>query len=586
MELEGYKLGEKIGDGGMASVYKGTQLSLKRPVAVKVLKQSLLDDPAIRSRFERESIIIARLNHPNIIHVIDQGLTSRNCPYFVMEYVKSIALDKALKQGGMRLNRSLDIFIQIAKALAYAHKNGVIHRDIKPANILVDYEGFVRVLDFGIARFYGDDKTVVQTGRGDVMGTFAYMSPEQQEGSSRLGATTDIYSLGVIMYQFLTGTLPKGRFDPPSRIDRNVPAALDELVMSCLSNRPQDRPQNADQVKNELLLIAQGGHLNRDQHERAHQGVKKNFSLLDVLKEDQHGAVYLFEEQSSHGLLVIKKRDRSSRGYDECQKLAAINHQNVVNILGTSANERVYISVMEYYAGGSLADRLSRPFKLSTFYPIAIQIADGIQVAHDAGILHGNIRPSNILFSSSGVIKVADFGLDRHYEQQEDKINWYMPGAERVSIASDIYAAGILYYQMLFGDLPQRKHGRLIQPKGFSRLPQALQQLLSAMLSLDPRKRPLDFERVGDILRNACGDDKTLIKRKAKPKPAARTKVLEKQDSTGAADTSRRPILLALLLLSLALLLFSGQAYLIYTGELGNALNSAWRSILSLLRLG
>ncbi|MBW2109421.1 MAG: serine/threonine protein kinase, partial [Deltaproteobacteria bacterium] len=136
--IGGYEIIEKIGSGGMGAVFRGRQVSLDRPVAIKVLSKTLADCREALERFNRESQIIARLNHPNIIHVIDRGVTSRGMPYFVMEYIEGRDLAQAIKSGDLDVNRKLDLMIQVCKALSYAHKNSVIHRDIKPGNVLID----------------------------------------------------------------------------------------------------------------------------------------------------------------------------------------------------------------------------------------------------------------------------------------------------------------------------------------------------------------------------------------------------------------------------------------------------------------
>ncbi|MCU7835924.1 MAG: serine/threonine protein kinase [gamma proteobacterium symbiont of Taylorina sp.] len=141
MEIEGYKILEKVGEGGMAVVYKGYQLSLKRPVAIKVLTHTFTDQPDFIQRFEKESLIIARLSNPFIIPVIERGISREGIPYFIMEYVGGHELSDIMDRGKLEFNRKLDIIVQICKALSYAHRNNVVHRDIKPANILIDIEG-------------------------------------------------------------------------------------------------------------------------------------------------------------------------------------------------------------------------------------------------------------------------------------------------------------------------------------------------------------------------------------------------------------------------------------------------------------
>ncbi|MFL0801271.1 MAG: protein kinase [Agarilytica sp.] len=513
MALKGYKIGAQIGDGGMATVYKGLQLSLQRPVAIKFLKSKLIDHQEIRKRFERESLIIARLNHPNIIHVIDQGITDDGRPYFVMEYVKSIGLDSAMRKGSMNTNRALDVFTQVAKALAYAHKNGVIHCDIKPENILVDFEGFVRVLDFGIAQIYEDVEGGSKEGEGYVMGSENYMAPEQHQSITQATEKSDLYALGVIMYAYFTQQLPGDKPLVPSQINRSVSGDMDTLILQCLARSPEERPASADIVRNTLLKLLQGGHLNKQQKQRASIDVKKTFRLLDVVKEGDHGAVYLFTEEGANALFVIKKKPINSPGHATAKHLVDVRHRNIVKVLGTSQNERAFILVMEYCSGGSLAERLVKPYAHESFLTIAQQILDGLIAAQKENIIHGNLRPTNILFDQNGCVKVSDFGLDEHYGATES--NWYSTEENDKLVnpeLADVFALGVIFYQMLTGELPRWKQGNLVKSKAFTVQPEGLQKLIRKMLAKSPQKRPKTFAVISRILNAQFDGEKTVIR--------------------------------------------------------------------------
>lgn len=564
MHLTGYSIGEKLGTGGMATVFKGLQLSLQRPVAIKVLSHALQADDDVRLRFTRESLIIARLNHPNIIHVIDQGITEDGCPFFVMEYVNGVGLDSVIRQGGVSLGRSLDICIQITKALAYAHKNGIVHRDIKPANVLVDFEGSVRVLDFGIAHFYDEETGVSHTGKGDVMGTYAYMAPEQQESADLVTAKSDLYSLGVLMYQLFTGKLPAGRFPDPRVLNPLLPEALDALILSCLEHDPARRPVSADAIRNALLHLAQGGHIGQDQIAKAHTDVKKNFVLLDVIKEDIYASVYLFEEQATNTLLVIKKKPVQSPGYDTVVAISKLKHRNLVSIHGTSRNERSFIVVMEYLSGGALSDRLTRPFELPSFYTTAMQICDAMQFVADAGFIHGNLRPSNVLYTEARQIRVSDFGLERHYSERDGHDDWYSIEGEPPSHAHDIYAAGVMFYQMLTGELPQRRNLKLAPNLLFQQLPSEVQAVVTAMLALDVQKRPASFGLVRDTLARQTTKPETLLRRA----PVETATVVRSPATKKQSVAWPRLAILAIVVLVLLV-----EMYLAWTGDLQSWLN-------------
>ena len=202
--LNRYELLEKIGEGGMGIVYKAKCHLLNRFVAVKILKAELSNDEDFVARFKREATSIARLSHPNIVNVHDVG-TENNINFIVMEYINGKTLKQVIKENGrLSSQKTLDIVLQVAKALECAHKNNIIHRDIKPDNIMITKDNMVKVMDFGIAKV-DDSRTVTNSNK--VMGTVHYFSPEQAKGNV-VDCRTDIYSLGIVMYEMVTGQVP------------------------------------------------------------------------------------------------------------------------------------------------------------------------------------------------------------------------------------------------------------------------------------------------------------------------------------------------------------------------------------------
>ncbi|MGK0442769.1 MAG: serine/threonine-protein kinase, partial [Pseudohongiellaceae bacterium] len=386
MQLAGYDIKQPLGKGGMATVYLGEQLSLHRPVAIKVLDAALIDDPQVQAQFQQESLLVASISHPNIIQVIDQGQSESGLPYFVMQYVKSVNLSSVLARADVALTRKLDIVIQICKALSYAHKNGVVHRDIKPANILVDYEGHVRVVDFGIAGYFAQ-----QAEDPIIMGTPAYMAPEQANGGV-VTAQSDLYSLGVLMHELFYGAQPGS---VPAAL--NVPKQLATVIDNCLSREPAFRPKSADEISQNLLLILQGKHLESEQwgDEQHADSISAGYKLLDVLKENDYGATYLVSDPKRKRFLVVKKQKLAYEGdaYSISSRLTGVEHPNVTAIYGTAKNKRVFITVVEYVSGGSLEDRLTQAFPLAHWLLLAQQLCDALAFIHRKGIVHGNLRP-------------------------------------------------------------------------------------------------------------------------------------------------------------------------------------------------
>ncbi len=459
--IPGYHLKTTLGEGGMACVYLATQKSLDRPVAIKVLDASLNQDELIQAQFAQESKIIAQLNHPNIVQVIDQGTTDQGLPYFVMPYVKSISLDSILQRDDVSMTRKLDILIQICAALAYAHRNGVIHRDIKPGNVLVDYDGHVRLVDFGIAGYFTANKEKPQPSLEQlVMGTGAYMAPEQQKGTINTSHLSDIYSLGILMHEVIYGVQPlmatEASYKPLDSDKYNLAARLRPLVIQCIEVDPGKRPQSVEDIRQSLLLIAQGRHLrnNRWGMESTRDNMPPNYNLLDVLKENPFGATYLVNDPNRHRLLVIKKQtlDHLGSAPIAAAKLTHVQHPHIARIYGTGKNPRVFILASEYLPAGSLQDRLTQAFTLGQWMQIAQQMCSALACAHSFGVIHGNLRPSNILFAADNQLKLSDFGFPSHNYGED--CHWYHLPEKAPSAGGDIYSAGAILFQLLSHKTP------------------------------------------------------------------------------------------------------------------------------------
>ena len=249
---------EFVGRGGMGAVYKARQRRLNRVVALKILPVNAEAHPEAGERFLREAQALARLNHPNIVTIHDFGEAGEVC-FFVMEFVEGEDLRRRLASGAIPPDQAVSIAVAICDALQYAHDRGVVHRDIKPANILLDASGRVRVGDFGLARVLGPGaEALALTLSSERMGTPYYMAPEQRESFCDADHRADIYALGVVFYEMLTGELPIGSFDPPSR-KSGVSGQFDDLVMRALKSDPALRFQHADEFRAALEKLAGAG---------------------------------------------------------------------------------------------------------------------------------------------------------------------------------------------------------------------------------------------------------------------------------------------------------------------------------------
>src|SRR6266545_1826666 len=244
-----------LGAGGMGAVYKARQPALDRMVALKILPAGSASGVNFAERFNREARALARLSHPNIVAVHEFGQAGA-LRFFIMEFVDGANL-RQLEQGSrLSPRQALQIIPQICDALQYAHDEGVVHRDIKPENVLVDRKGRVKIADFELAKIIATDPADLRlTDEGQVMGTPHYMAPEQVERPLSVDHRADIYGLGVVFYEMLTGDLPLGKFSPPSR-KVQVDVRFDDVVLRALENDPARRYQRASEVKTQVETIA------------------------------------------------------------------------------------------------------------------------------------------------------------------------------------------------------------------------------------------------------------------------------------------------------------------------------------------
>ncbi len=249
---------ELLGQGGMGAVYKARQKQLDRLVALKILPPEVGRTEAFAERFTREARSLAKLSHPRIVSVHDFGHTEDGLYYFIMEFIDGTDLRHVIQAGELSAAEALAIVPQVCEGLQFAHEEGIVHRDIKPENILIDKKGRVKIADFGLAKLLDRPASLYTlTGAGQRMGTPHYMAPEQIEHPSQVDHRADIFSLGVVFYEMLTGELPLGRFAPPSQ-KVQVDVRLDKVVLHSLEKEPERRYQHASEVKTDVEIISSG----------------------------------------------------------------------------------------------------------------------------------------------------------------------------------------------------------------------------------------------------------------------------------------------------------------------------------------
>ncbi len=279
-----YEILGPLGKGGMGTVYKAMQPSLNRIVAIKVLPPDFKADPERVERFHREAQTVAMLSHPNIVQIIDKG-EDNGTLYFAMEYVEGTSLDVVLRQRRLSLQEVLGVIKQVSRGLGAAHRAGVVHRDLNPRNILVSPTlSVVKLADFGISRVEAVTRNIgTLTTREMTLGSLHYLAPEQAVDATSVDHRADIYSLGVVLYEMLTGRMPLGKFSLPSELNKDLPSEIDPIVLKCLATEPGDRFPTVGALLEDIDKLEQ----------------LLRFQLLDELKGLRRGTSMLFQRGST-----------------------------------------------------------------------------------------------------------------------------------------------------------------------------------------------------------------------------------------------------------------------------------------------
>lgn len=356
-----YELLERVGEGGMSFVYKAKCRKLNRFVAVKILKDEFINNEEVVKKFKQEATAIANLSNPNVVNVLDVG-TQDDKNYIVMEYIEGRTLKDIINEkGALPYEVAINIAIKVGKALECAHKNGIIHRDVKPQNILVTDEGVVKVTDFGIAKSM-DSSTIAHT--NSVMGSAHYFSPEQAKGTYT-DYRTDLYSLGIVLYEMVTGVVPfngdspvtvavkhiQEKAIPPKNINVSIPNSLNDLILKAMEKDAVNRYQTAREMINDLekiknnpdIVISSKSSEEEEQFTRVMSPV--NISDLndinpinkfeeDDYEEDEEDDDYEEEEKSSFGRKEKNLEDQNRRNLNQSKNRKKKNSIPLI-IIGT-----------------------------------------------------------------------------------------------------------------------------------------------------------------------------------------------------------------------------------------------------------
>jgi serine/threonine protein kinase/Tol biopolymer transport system component len=456
-----YRILERLGGGGMGVVYKAVDLKLDRPVALKFLASQRGAAEEHKRRFLREARTASALDHPNICTIYEVDETADGALFIAMALCEGETLRDRIARGPLSLADAVAIAGQIAAGLGRAHERGIVHRDVKPANVMVAPGGGVKLVDFGIARLADQSRL---TRAGAAVGTAGYMSPEQLRGEPA-DPRSDVWSLGVVLYEMITGRTPfesdaenemirailKRDPRPMTALRPGVPGGLERLVERALAKRPEERTPDMATVGAGLQEIAtalasrrpdsdsdrtlralpappdvpsiHGARASGDDREIAGERGRTvgHYEILEILGGGGMGIVYKARDTRLARVVALKflppelTRDPQAkeRFEQEARAASSLDHPNLCTILelGETPDGRLYLA-MPCYDGETLRRRIEGgPLPIDEAIDVALQIARGLAKAHRNGIIHRDIKPANLIVTSDGVVKILDFGL-------------------------------------------------------------------------------------------------------------------------------------------------------------------------------
>ncbi|MEO1163456.1 MAG: serine/threonine-protein kinase [Chloroflexota bacterium] len=369
-QVGAYVLDNQLGQGGMATVYKAHHANLKRDVAVKVMHQNFLDDESFVARFKREAEIVAQLTHPHIVPVYDFDEHAGQ-PYLVMKYVPGFTLKKQLIKNPPDLEGIIEIVAAIADALTFAHERDILHRDVKPSNVIIDTDGKPYLTDFGLARLASSGESTMSADM--LLGTPHYISPEQARGTKVLDGRTDVYALGVMVYEMLVGKVPftgdsafsiihdhiYSPLPPPTKVNPELPDSVEEVLYKALAKSPEDRYDTPNDMVADLRVAIRSGALTELNPER---GVIAEATLADIREAMENTPTQIIEtgvksptSTSSSGIRTARLVAKQDPFYNRerfwtisgCASLLLITFVSLGILLGMSATMQELASLSE-----------------------------------------------------------------------------------------------------------------------------------------------------------------------------------------------------------------------------------------------
>jgi serine/threonine protein kinase len=511
--VPGYEILHELGRGGMGVVYKARQVSLKRLVALKLMRDGALASPEEQARFRIEAEAAARMQHPNVVAIYDIGQHAGR-PYFAMEFVEGGSLDKHLVGKPQPAFQAAELVRTVALAVQHAHAQKIVHRDLKPANILlsmqhaeskmpekndssavcIPHRALPKITDFGLAKRLDSNSTAL-TQDGAVLGTANYMAPEQAAGRvHEIGPAADVYALGAILYELLTGRPPfladswnqtvqqvlNDEPAPPTRLNPDVPPDLETICLKCLEKELARRYAGAGELADDLGRFLMGQPVTAvplSERERLERLARRHgYQIVAAIGRGPRSTVYHALEGPLKHAVALKVYRSGICTQEEweawLQRAAGVSaglaHPHIVPVRWAGWWDGAPCLALEYVPHGSLAGKLTgRPYPIPEAVRLVEQLTEIVGYLHRQGAVHGNLKPTNVLLAADGIPRVADLHLSGSVFQRPQLRDDYdpagscylapelvrNPGAEPRPY-TDIYGLGTILYELLTGRPP------------------------------------------------------------------------------------------------------------------------------------
>jgi eukaryotic-like serine/threonine-protein kinase len=544
-EIPGYQILDALPSGGMGIVYRARQVELDRIVALKMIRSGIYADPQEIARFRIESEAIASLSHAHVIPIYDWGEWN-GMPYLTMEFAEMGSLAEQLEKGPLSPGEAADVVEKLSLATQFIHERDIIHRDLKPANILLTKDGTPKLADFGLAKRLDRDQGLTQTQA--VLGTASYMAPEQAAGSTHtLGPAVDVYALGAILYELLTGRPPFRAAtreqtihlvlseDPPrpTQIRPEIPLELEWVCLKCLEKTPEHRFGSAQALADSLTTFRRGTPLSLDgttlTNRLARAARRSGFEILDALGADSVVRTFRARDLSLGRIVVLEllgtghPDDEADRERLRAQATAAANlhHANIVELYSFGELDGDPFVAREYVESEGVRAGQPKPAKAPKQIASDVEsLARAVHHAHLRGVVHGNLEPGKVVRDGGGICKITGYGVGTRKNLRVRELSGVAEVSSNrsglaVDPSEDLAALGAILYQLLNGHPPQSVSPLFSENEALrnlnSGLPGELRAICQRCLDPDPARRYVNAAALAEDLRRARVGEILLI---------------------------------------------------------------------------